>query len=132
MRYSHRQTVRASSGRRQTARQPSTAACSRASRRGVQKACKQLGFKRPLLWISFNVLSSEGLIGALDEQLVVYHCTDEITAMSGTSPFAGAIERRLLAKSDLVFTSSRQLLADDTQVREDFDLLLGMVMERVG
>ena len=27
---------------------------------------------------------------------------------------------------------SRQLLADDTQVREDFDLLLGMVMERVG
>lgn len=79
---------------------------------GVQRACRQLGFERPLLWISFNVLSSEGLIGQLNEQLVVYHCTDEITAMSGTSPFAGAIERRLLAKSDLVFTSSRQLLAD--------------------
>jgi glycosyltransferase involved in cell wall biosynthesis len=79
---------------------------------GVRGACRQLGFTRPLLWISFNVLSSEGLIGALGEQLVIYHCTDEITAMSGTSPFAGAIERRLLAKSDLVFTSSRQLLAD--------------------
>ncbi|MDB5100527.1 MAG: UDP-glycosyl transferase/glycogen phosphorylase [Cyanobacteria bacterium RYN_339] len=80
--------------------------------KGVQGACKALGFERPVLWISFNVLSSEGLIGHLDEQLVIYHCTDEITAMSGTSCFAGEIERRLLAKSDLVFTSSRQLLAD--------------------
>jgi glycosyltransferase involved in cell wall biosynthesis len=80
--------------------------------KGVQRACRRLAFQRPLLWISFNVLSSEGLIGALDERLVIYHCTDEITAMSNTSPFAGAIERRLLTKSDLVFTSSRQLLAD--------------------
>ena len=79
---------------------------------GVRGACRQLGFKRPILWISFNVLSSEGLIGALNEQLVIYHCTDEITAMSGMSPFAGEIEQRLLAQADLVFTSSRQLLAD--------------------
>lgn len=79
---------------------------------GVQGACRALGFERPLLWISFNVLSSEGLIGALDERLVIYHCTDEITAMSGMSPFAGEIEERLIRRSDLVFTSSRQLLAD--------------------
>jgi hypothetical protein len=79
---------------------------------GVRGACRQLGFERPVLWISFNVLSSEGLIGSLDESLVVYHCTDEITAMAGVSPFIGEIERRLLSKADLVFTSSRQLLAD--------------------
>jgi glycosyltransferase involved in cell wall biosynthesis len=79
---------------------------------GVQGAAKALGFAKPLLWISFNVLSSEALIGALDERLVIYHCTDEITAMSGMSPFAGEIEQRLLAKSDVVFTSSRQLLVD--------------------
>lgn len=81
-------------------------------RAGVRKACGQLGFERPLLWISFNVLSSESLIGALDERLVIYHCTDEITAMAGMSPFAGEIEERLLARADLVFTSSRQLLED--------------------
>lgn len=79
---------------------------------GVRAACEALGFERPILWISFNVLSSEGLIGALNERLTVYHCTDEITAMSGMSPFAGEIESRLLRQADVVFTSSRQLLAD--------------------
>lgn len=81
-------------------------------RAGVQAACRRLGFTNPLLWISFNVLSSESLIGALDEQLVIYHCTDEITAMSGMSPFAGEIEERLMRQSDLAFTSSRRLLED--------------------
>lgn len=80
--------------------------------KGVRQACRQLGFDRPLLWISFNVLSSESLIGGLNEQLVVYHCTDEITAMAGMSPFSGELERRLLSRADLTFTSSRQLLAD--------------------
>jgi glycosyltransferase involved in cell wall biosynthesis len=79
---------------------------------GVQQACRQLGFDNPLLWISFNVLSSESLIGALDERMVIYHCTDEITAMSGMSPFAGEIEQRLLGRADLTFTSSRRLLED--------------------
>lgn len=81
-------------------------------RESVRKASARLGFKNPILWISFNVLSSESLIGALDERMVVYHCTDEITAMAGMSPFAGEIEKRLLARADVTFTSSRQLLAD--------------------
>lgn len=83
-------------------------------RAGVRQACKRLGMHRPLLWISFNVLSSESLIGALDEQLVVYHCTDEITAMADTSVFAGEIERRLLSRAHLAFCSSRQLAQDKT------------------
>ncbi|MEB3329293.1 MAG: glycosyltransferase [Candidatus Sericytochromatia bacterium] len=73
---------------------------------GVRAACDALGMRRPLLWISFNVLSSEGVIGRLDERLVVYHCTDAVGAMPGASPFADAIERRLIARSDLVFCSS--------------------------
>lgn len=81
-------------------------------RTGVQAACRKLAMDRPLLWISFNVLSSESLIGALDERLVVYHCTDEITAMADTSVFAGEIERRLLARAQLAFCSSRQLASD--------------------
>lgn len=79
---------------------------------GVRRACGALGFERPLLWISFNVLSSESLIGALNERLVIYHCTDEIGAMADTSVFAPEIERRLLARADLVFASSRQLAED--------------------
>lgn len=81
-------------------------------RAGVRQACRRLGMARPLLWISFNVLSSESLIGALDEQLVAYHCTDEISAMANTSCFAGEIEQRLLARAHLAFCSSRQLAQD--------------------
>lgn len=81
-------------------------------REGVRAACRTLGFQRPLLWISFNVLSSESLIGALDEQLVIYHCTDEISAMASSPVYAAEIERRLLGRADLVFTSSRRLQAD--------------------
>ena len=78
-------------------------------RTAVRAAARGLGMTRPILWISFTVLSSERVIGALDEALVVYHCTDEITAMARTSPFAGEIERRLLGRAHLVLCSSRQL-----------------------
>ena len=80
-----------------------------ALRWGLRRVAEELSIHEPILWISFDVLMSEGAIGALDEQLVVYHCTDEITALPGISPHAGRIERRLLAKADLTFTSSPAL-----------------------
>lgn len=80
-------------------------------RQGLRRATRRLGMTRPILWISFDVLTSEGAIGALDERLLVYHCTDEITALPGISPHAGRIERRLLARADLTFTSSPALHA---------------------
>ena len=80
-----------------------------ALRAGLKRVAKQLSIREPILWISFDVLMSEGAIGALDEQLLVYHCTDEITALPGISPHAGRIERRLLDKADLTFTSSPAL-----------------------
>ncbi len=82
-----------------------------AFRRGLMRVARQLAFNEPILWISFDVLMSEGAIGALDERLVVYHCTDEITALPGISPHAGRIERRLLARADLTFVSSPALHA---------------------
>lgn len=82
-----------------------------ALRHGLRRVARQLDMREPLLWISFDVLMSEGAIGALDERLVIYHCTDEITALPGISPHAGRIERRLLAKADLTFTSSPALQA---------------------
>ncbi|MEB3196194.1 MAG: glycosyltransferase [Candidatus Sericytochromatia bacterium] len=77
----------------------------------VKQACGRLGFRRPILWISFNVLSSESLIAGLDPALTVYHCTDAIAAMPRVSPFAAEIEARLVAQSDLVICSSPALQA---------------------
>jgi glycosyltransferase involved in cell wall biosynthesis len=78
-------------------------------RAGLRRVARGLTIRDPILWISFDVLMSEGAIGALDERLLVYHCTDEITALPGISPHAGRIERRLLGKADLTFTSSPAL-----------------------
>lgn len=78
----------------------------------VRRAAAKLGMHRPILWISFNVLSSEILTTALAPRLTIYHVTDEITAMAGVSPFAGEIEERLLTRADLVLASSTQLAAD--------------------
>jgi len=80
-----------------------------ALRHGLKRVSRELGIREPILWISFDVLMSEGAIGALDEQLLVYHCTDEITALPGISSHAGRLERRLLAMADLTFTSSPAL-----------------------
>lgn len=84
----------------------------RALARSVKQATEKLGMTRPILWISFNILSSERLITALEPALTVYHVTDEITALAGVSPFAGEIEQRLLRRSDLVLASSKQLAQD--------------------
>jgi len=78
-------------------------------RQAVQRACDGLAMRSPVLWISFNVLSSESLIGALNESLVLYHCTDALEAMPGTSRFAVSIEARILRAVDLTITSSRAL-----------------------
>lgn len=75
----------------------------------LRALCRRLGMLDPILWISFDVLSSEGTIGRLNERLVVYHCTDEIGALPGASAHASRIEERLLRRADLVFTSSPAL-----------------------
>lgn len=77
--------------------------------RGLKRVAHELQFQQPILWISFDVLTSEGAIGVLDEQMLIYHCTDEITSLPGISPHAGRLERRLLARADLTFTSSPAL-----------------------
>jgi glycosyltransferase involved in cell wall biosynthesis len=80
-----------------------------ALRHGLRRVSRELAIREPILWISFDVMMSEGAIGALDERLLVYHCTDEVTALPGISPHAGRIERRLLGQADLTFTSSPAL-----------------------
>lgn len=94
--------------------------------RSVRLAAGRLGFRAPILWLSFSVLMSEGAIGSLGESLVVYHCTDDISALPGVSPAAARIEARLIARSDLVLCSSPALAASRGGVfvpnGVDFDL----------
>ncbi len=74
----------------------------------LRRLCGRHGLKRPILWTFLpNV---HRLLGRLDEQMVIYHCVDEYSAFSGVSREALIrMERDLLRKADVVFTSSAQL-----------------------
>jgi glycosyltransferase involved in cell wall biosynthesis len=71
-------------------------------------AMRRLGFRRPINWI-FNP-AAEVIAGALDDDLLIYHCVDEYTAFSGVQAQSLAeMEQRLLRRADLVIVSSEPL-----------------------
>jgi glycosyltransferase involved in cell wall biosynthesis len=74
----------------------------------VRRAARKLGMRRPILWA--YVPQAEALLDALDPQLVVYHCVDDIAAQPGIDA-AGfrAAEGRFAARADLVLASAPRL-----------------------
>lgn len=74
----------------------------------VLAAMHRLGMRRPISW-SF-LPSAAPVAGTLDEALVLYHVVDEFSAFSNASAHVAELERRLLARADLVVASSRPLL----------------------
>jgi glycosyltransferase involved in cell wall biosynthesis len=74
----------------------------------VRRAARELGMGQPILWA--YVPQAETLLDALDPQLVVYHCVDDIAAQPGidAADFRAA-EARFAARADLVLASSPTL-----------------------
>jgi glycosyltransferase involved in cell wall biosynthesis len=74
----------------------------------VRRATRRLGLQRPILWA--YVPQAEVLIEALDAELVVYHCVDDIAAQEriDTESFRAA-EARFAARADLVLASAPAL-----------------------
>jgi glycosyltransferase involved in cell wall biosynthesis len=74
----------------------------------IRRGARRLGFRRPILWTFMPNVG--GLVGRLGEGTVVYHCVDEYSAFAGVAAQSlRAMERELVQKADLVFTSSEQL-----------------------
>jgi glycosyltransferase involved in cell wall biosynthesis len=74
----------------------------------VRRASRRLGMQRPILW--GYVPQAEQLIPALEPQLVVYHCVDDIAAQKGVDAEAfRAAEERFARAADLVIASARSL-----------------------
>jgi len=77
-------------------------------RTSLTRIARKYGFRNPVLW-TFLPTSSD-LAGHLGERLTVYHCVDEYGANPGVSPtLIQGMERELLQKADLVFTTSKSL-----------------------
>lgn len=68
---------------------------------------RRAGLDRPILWAFSPAAAS--LAGRLGERLVIYHCVDEYAAVPGVPSAVEVLERSLLARADLVFTTSRSL-----------------------
>jgi glycosyl transferase family 1 len=75
----------------------------------VKAAMRRLGMRRPISW-SF-LPSAAPVAGGLGESLVVYHVVDEFSAFSDASSHVAELERRLIARADVVVASSEKLLS---------------------
>jgi glycosyltransferase involved in cell wall biosynthesis len=71
-------------------------------------ARRHLGLARPQLWTFLP--TAVRYLGALDESLVVYYCTDEWSALPGVDGARIArLEAELCARADVVFATARGL-----------------------
>jgi hypothetical protein len=76
----------------------------------VLAAMRRLGMRRPVSWCFLP--SAEAVAGTLGEELVLYHVVDDFSAFSDASPAVPELERRLVARSDLVVASSEKLFEE--------------------
>lgn len=86
---------------------------------------RRRGLSRPILWIAIPTAAE--VIGRLHESLVIYHVSDKYDANTmdhATDPaFIRSLHERAINAADLIFYSSRKLLAEATRGLERSHLL---------
>lgn len=88
----------------------------------LQQVVRRLGFSRPILWTYLP--NTVDLVGKLGEKLLVYDCVDEHSAYTGFNKEAvQSMERKLLQKCGVVFTTARGLFEDKRQYNANTHLL---------
>lgn len=81
----------------------------------IRRACRQVGFKKPILWIILPHYSS--IVDTVPNAGIVYYVVDEYSAMPGVDPERiRAMEREVLEKANVVFAISEPLVASKGQV----------------
>jgi glycosyltransferase involved in cell wall biosynthesis len=86
---------------------------------------RRRGLANPILWIA--IPTAVEIVGRLNESLVVYHVSDKYDANTmdhATDPaFIRSLHERAIEAADLIFYSSRKLLAEATEALERSHLL---------
>ncbi|MCI0452022.1 MAG: glycosyltransferase [Candidatus Latescibacteria bacterium] len=81
----------------------------------IRRACRKVGFERPILWIILPHYST--IVDTVPHKGVVYYVVDEYSAMPGVDPDRiRAMEDLVLRKADVVFAISEQLAASKGRV----------------
>jgi len=91
----------------------------------IATLARRRGLSHPILWIA--IPTAVEVVGHLSESLVVYHVSDKYDANTmdhATAPaFIRALHERATDAADLIFYSSRKLLAEATRGLEKSHLL---------
>src|SRR5438094_5925632 len=80
----------------------------------IARLARRRGLSNPILWIA--IPTAVEVVGHLNESLVIYHVSDKYDANTmdhATDPeFIRALHERAIGAADLIFSSSRKLLAE--------------------
>lgn len=92
----------------------------------ISNLAKRRGLSKPILWIA--IPTAIEVVGHLNESLVIYHVSDKYEANTmdhaATDPaFIKRLHEKAIDAADIIFYSSRKLLAEATRGRERSYLL---------
>lgn len=91
----------------------------------IDRLAKRRGLANPILWIA--IPTAVEVVGRLHESLVIYHVSDKYDANTmdhATDPaFIKSLHERAIHAADIIFYSSRKLLAEATRGQERSHLL---------
>ncbi len=82
--------------------------------KSLLKIVRRARLNNPILWLYTPFGSS--YIGKFNEKLACYDCADEITAFAGATELVGELERDLLQKVNIVFTSATRLYENKKKI----------------
>jgi len=77
--------------------------------RALQRWMRATGFYRPIVWTFLPTPLARDLVAALDPQLTIYYCVDDLASSSPAARKIAPSEQRMFAEADLVFVTSERL-----------------------
>lgn len=77
--------------------------------RALRRWMRVTGFGRPIVWTFLPTPLARDLLSALDPELTVYYCIDDLASSSPQARRVERTERMVLSEVDLVFVTSEKL-----------------------
>src|SRR5215472_10995131 len=99
--------------------------------RALRRWMEAVGFTRPILWTFLPTPLALDIIRAVDPQVTIYYCIDDLASSSPGARKIVTSEERLFRQADLVFVTSERLRERAARYRGDVHLFpFGVNLER--
>jgi uncharacterized SAM-binding protein YcdF (DUF218 family)/glycosyltransferase involved in cell wall biosynthesis len=99
--------------------------------RAMRRWMEAVGFSRPILWTFLPTPLALDVISAVDPQVTIYYCIDDLASSSHGARKIVTSEEQLFRQADLVFVTSEQLRARAARYSDRVHLFpFGVNLER--